>query len=124
MDLQERMMRSFGINPSEDERPKIAVEGEMALLADALLAFSREDAPLAVGNLVRQKPACACYDLPSDNGLAIVVEVLPEPILGNEGNSSSNFFRERMDVVVGVWVARKGQFVLFYVDSRRFERVP
>ncbi|TVQ85703.1 MAG: hypothetical protein EA400_14890 [Chromatiaceae bacterium] len=54
---------------------------------------------------------------------AVVVSVLESPVPDNEQESGSTYFREPLDLVLGViWdkEPHRGDFVLFHFDSRRF----
>ena len=60
----------------------------------------------------RRRPA---YDEP-----VIVIEVLRTPVFDERGESSSPYFREPLDVVLGL-VDEDGDFICYHFDSRRFE---
>ncbi len=54
----------------------------------------------------------------------VVVSVLDAPVFDNERDSGSTYFREPLDVVLGViWDGGQGRgdFVTFHYDGRRFE---
>lgn len=106
----------------EPDRTSISREGEIACLRDALDALMTKN-EFKVKMIVRQKPACKGYKSYSDNGLAIVVELLDEPIIRVDVDSTSGHYRESMDMIVGEWDANQGVFVTFHVDSRRHEPV-
>jgi hypothetical protein len=49
-----------------------------------------------------------------------VIAVLDEPIVTNEDASGSPYFRETLDIILGILVNQE-TFLTFYYDSRRFE---
>ena len=57
---------------------------------------------------------------PKYNQPVIVVEVLSDPIEDAEQNSGSAYFKERLDIVLGI-IDEEGDFVTFHFDKRRFE---
>lgn len=72
---------------------------------------------LTPGMIVTQKPHCATKKALRDGQPGIVVEVLDPPILTDKEDSGTPFYREPLDVVIGVvW---GGNFVCFHYDSRR-----
>lgn len=113
------------MNSFEASHPKITEIGEASVLASMLaeLSYKHEFRP---GMIVRQKPQCAILNLYSDNGLAIVVSVLESPLVETAADSSSPQYRQPMDMIIGSRATRDGlapKFILWHVDSRRFEPV-
>ena len=73
------------------------------------------------GQIVQWKPGMRNRLLPADGQPAIVMEVLDPPIVLNDPTlEGCNLFREPLSLVLGVHDA-DGDFLLFHVDSRRFE---
>jgi hypothetical protein len=52
---------------------------------------------------------------------AIVVKILDEPIQTSDETSSSAYFRENLDVQLGIFTEDR-EFVVFYYDSCRFSK--
>lgn len=75
-----------------------------------------------VGQLVKWKPNLRNRKLPRDNQPAIVIEVLNEPIISSEQESGSPYFREPLDMILGV-LDDDNTLLMFYYDSRRFESI-
>ena len=73
-----------------------------------------------VGQLVKWKENLKNRELPYKNQPAIVIAVLDEPIVTNEDASGSPYFRETLDIILGILVNQE-TFLTFYYDSRRFE---
>ncbi|MGL4458395.1 MAG: hypothetical protein ACRCUB_08360 [Plesiomonas shigelloides] len=75
----------------------------------------------AVGHLVTWKDGLSNRTVPAIGKPAIVTEVLSEPIFDSNGNSSSCYFREPLDIKLGALVASPDgeTFSEFYADSRR-----
>lgn len=103
----------------DSERSKISLEGECEVLRDALASYNKST-EFRVGDIVRCKTNNKIYNM-GDNGLAIVVELLPEPFKTQpEDWSKSNGNVLRVDMIVGMLDGE--QDILFrHVDSRRLE---
>jgi len=110
-----------------EDRPKLAPEFEALRLRDALAAFNVEH-QFAPGMIVRQKDQARIYADFGDNNLAIVVRVLDEPIIHNSGDTGASTFGSVVDMVIGSievgGQSGKPNFVIWHVDSRRFEPAP
>jgi hypothetical protein len=78
------------------------------------------DHTFKVGDLVRWKEGFRNRNLPHDNEPAIVVEILPEPFFDLEASKGSPYFREPLDIVLGL-VHPDGSFLTYHFDHRRFE---
>jgi hypothetical protein len=127
MNPLEALMRSAQNDGTLDEddapRPKISDIGEAEVLRSMLAEFSARH-EFRRGMIVRQKPQCEIYNLFSDNGLAIVVEMLPETLFESSRDSGSASYRQPMDMIIATRAVRSGEAVrlaLWHVDSRRFE---
>ncbi|WP_172202787.1 hypothetical protein [Niveibacterium sp. COAC-50] len=79
--------------------------------------------PFKPGMLVRWKPGLRNKRWPQYNEAAIVVAVLPEPILDDTKDAGFTYFREPLDVILGVRDPDH-DLLLFHFDSRRFEPLP
>lgn len=69
------------------------------------------------GELVSWKRGLKNRRRPKYNEPAIVIKVLDEPIFSDETKSGSPYFREPLDIVLGVMINEK--FEIFYYDKRR-----
>jgi len=79
--------------------------------------------PFAPGMLVRWKPGLSNKRYPAYGEAAVVVEVLTTPCIDPEVEAGLTYFREPLDLVLGVRV-RSGDFLLWHYDSRRLEAFP
>lgn len=101
--------------------PKLLLEHEIEVLKGVLHSFQTVH-QFTVGMIVRQKLGCAYINLLGNNKIGIVVEILPTPIVESIKDSSSAYFRQPLDMLVGCR-PDDGDFAIFHVDSRRFEPV-
>ncbi len=72
------------------------------------------------GDLVSWKPHLRNKRMPESDKPAIVVEKLSNPIYSAKEDSGSAYFREPLDLVIGV-IDDDGDFIVLYNDSRRFQ---
>ena len=70
--------------------------------------------------LVKWKRNLKNRRFPRENQPAIVLEVLERPILNEEVEIGSAYFREQIDLALGL-LDKSGNMFTFYYDSRRFE---
>lgn len=92
-------------------------------LADALRTRARSFHKAHVfqpGDLVCWKPGLRNRTQPRDGRPAVVIGVLPESVLDTERDSGSTYFREPLDLLLGVY-AERGDFLVWHYDSRRFQ---
>lgn len=72
------------------------------------------------GQVVKWKKGLKNRKFPEENQPAIVIEVLDEPIIQTERDSGTPYFREPLDIAIGI-IDRDGDFLIFHYDKRRFE---
>jgi hypothetical protein len=70
--------------------------------------------------LVKWKKGLKNKKLPKEGQPAIVLEVLTAPLDQVERDSGSPYFREPLDIVLGV-IDEDEDFMIFHFDKRRFE---
>lgn len=78
---------------------------------------------LKPGMLVRWKAGLKNKKRPEYNEPAIVMEVLLDPLRDNENGAGSAYYREPLDLLLGL-IDGDGDFVIFHFDQRRFEPLP
>ena len=75
------------------------------------------------GDLVCWKPGLCNRRMPRAGMPAVVLEVLPDPVLDDAKDSGDAYFREPLDIVLGVFIEQgrhRGDFITWHFDSRRF----
>jgi hypothetical protein len=100
------------------------LQGDLGTVLDERYAGLMRRHPFKPGDRVTWKPGLQNRRVPLAGQPAVVVSVLDEPVLDNEQESGSTYFREPLDLVLGViWdkAPHRGDFVLFHFDSRRFQ---
>lgn len=75
-----------------------------------------------VGEIVRWKEGLKNRQRPRYGEPAIVVDVLAVPVVDESDGSGSPYFREPLDLVLGV-IDEDGELQSYYFDRRRFEPV-
>ena len=71
------------------------------------------------GQLVSWKKGLKNRNLPRYDEPALVIKVLDEPIFSDETESGSLYFREPLDMILGVIINQ--EFQIFYYDKRRLK---
>ncbi len=74
-----------------------------------------------VGELVQWKPNLRNKRRPVYGEPAVVLEVLDTPLQAREHDPGSPYFREHLDVVLGV-LDEDGDFFIYHYDSKRFQQ--
>ena len=87
-------------------------------LSDRFVALNT-DVRFAPGDLVQFIPGLRNKRRPTDGQAAVVVSHLEEPVFDGQLDSGSPYFREPLDLVIGV-IDEDGDFITYWVDSRRF----
>lgn len=76
------------------------------------------------GDIVTWKSGLSNRRYPKNGKPAVVMAVLEGPVLDCERDSGSPYFREPLDVVLGVFAEEEGMpalFLTWHFDSRRFQ---
>ncbi len=79
------------------------------------------------GMVVGWKPGLKNRRIPSYGKPVIVVEWLDSPLLDTENESGSTYFREPLDMVLGLFLEEgehRGDFVVFHANSERYQPWP
>ncbi len=80
--------------------------------------------PFKPGDLVTWKPGMSNRRYPKPGKPAVVVAVLEAPVFDQERDSGSPYFREPLDIVLGVYAEEAGKtsdFLTWHFDSRRLQ---
>lgn len=72
------------------------------------------------GDLVQIRPGLRMEKFPYDGEPGIVVEVLDSPIFDTSKNSDSPYFRDKLDIIIGI-IHADGGFLRFHMSSDRLE---
>jgi len=107
---------------SSDCSDKNAIEKKLCgtLIALHKRLNSGNEKALKAGVLVQWKPGLRNRKTPDYGNPAIIVDVLEAPLVNMESKMYTPYFREPLDIIIGV-LDDDGDFLLWYVDSRRFE---
>ncbi|MEA3641543.1 MAG: hypothetical protein VBE63_16600 [Lamprobacter sp.] len=100
------------------------LEGDLSTVLRERYALINQAHAFKPGDLVGWKPGLRNRRLPSYATPAVVLEVLSEPVRDSDPESGSTYFRERLDLVIGLIWDRdpgRGEFLSFHVDSARFQ---
>jgi len=73
------------------------------------------------GEFVTWKQCLQNKNKPTTNHPAIVVQMLEQPLYDSSDDSASPYYREPLDMIVGV-LSGDNNLMLFHVDSRRFRK--
>ncbi len=114
---------SVGSLLDDDDPLESPLESMVQGLIERQRALSERHA-LRVGDLVCWKPGLRNRRYPREHKPAVVVEVLREPVFDPEQEVGSPYFREPLDIVLGIFVDRgdaRGHFICWHFDSRRFQ---
>lgn len=130
LDRTKAILARLGLHRPDAPQPSLldddeTLESPQACLAQALreryhaLTVRHSFKP---GDLVTWKAGLQNRRYPSYGAPAIVVTVLDEVIHDAEESSGCTYFREPLDVVVGVFVEEgelRGEFLVWYLNSQR-----
>ena len=124
-DLLERIGCN-SLDASDTGHAEFCADIEDDMLATLKARFEALGRPsrFAPGMAVRWKPGLRNRRWPQYDHPAIVVDVLAEPILDHSEDPGSPYYREPLDLVLGLFVDKgeaRGDFLTFHVDGRRFQ---
>lgn len=124
------LLKKLGIKDSSDAlvdevRDELASTSpsadEMEALQARLQCFAAQE-HFKPGMLVTWKPGLRNKRLPRYGQPAIVVEVLPEPLLDLSDSPELPYWREPLDLLLGILDA-EGDLLTWHYDSRRFHAI-
>lgn len=126
------MARKTNLDPKLREMLANIDDGDNELLAEPvedtaerLLTLyqrltNRREKALRPGMMAVWKPGMKNRRFPRYGDPAIVVEVLDPPILAHDDESGSTYYREPLDLLLGI-LHKDGDFLVYHFDSRRFQ---
>jgi hypothetical protein len=115
-EFQERLIEQLLANSPSS---KLTAKERADLLRSRYETFFRPHT-FSKGQLVKWKEGLKNRRLPLMGEVGIVMEVLAEAIVDTAENSASAYFREPLDIAIGI-IDSSGDFAIFHYDSRRFE---
>lgn len=92
------------------------------VLRDKFSAFMAEPNVFQQGDVVKWKKGLKNKKYPKDDQLCMVVDVLEKPIVQDNRDSGSAYYREPLDLVLAL-LDDDSDLVIFHYDKRRFEIV-
>jgi len=107
------------VQEDEDDSEEIYDDAHLQKLKDSY-AFMLKSHSFSEGQVVKWKAGLRNRKLPRENQPAIVWEILCEPIVQNDQDTGTPYFRERLDIALAL-LDKEGDFIVYHYDSRRFE---
>lgn len=95
---------------------------ELSKLKQKVNSFLQPSPKFNTGDVVKWKKGLKNKKYPKEEQLAIVIQELEEPVIQGERDSGTPYFREPLDLILGV-LDQEGDLMLFHYDKRRFEIV-
>jgi|SRR5216684_775373 len=117
--LKRALAESIRRTTETPQGPILTVEQQRQTLRETFERLNVRHA-FVPGQIVRWKPGLRHRLLPAPEQLAIVLEVLQQPIYDQIPDSNQINFREPLDIRLGV-LGPFGDLVPYWFDSRRFE---
>jgi hypothetical protein len=114
-----RFLREMQSDDNETEAMlPLKAEAQAGQLRESFAALAKKHQFL-VGDLVQWKAGLKNKKSPAYDQPIIVTEVLSQAIIDSKDESGSPYFREPLDIKAGE--IKDGDFLEYYMDSRRFE---
>ena len=107
----------------EDE-PLEDLSGDLGVALRERFQLFKQGHDFAPGDLVSWKPGLKHKRFPRYGQPAVVLEVLATPVLDPMTEAGATYFREPLDVVIGIlWDegTERGELIAYHYDSRRFQ---
>lgn len=105
---------------SSEDNAEVNIEEYTQKLLSTTKRFQIEKHTFKEGDLVVWKQGLKHKQVPDYGVPAVVIKVLAEPILDNEAPLASPYYREELDVLLGI-LDDDDDLLCFYYDSKRFE---
>lgn len=107
-----------------DDEPLDDLHGDLGIVLRERFDSLTQPHAFAPGDLVTWKPGLKNKRFPRYGLPAVVIEVLETPVFDRDDEAGSTYFREPLDLVLGlIWDSNpgRGELVTFYYDQRRFQ---
>jgi len=108
---------------TSNREPTVYVNDEASKLRQLVDNLLQSPPVFKRGDAVRWKKGLKNKKYPKEDQVAVVIQQLDEPIIQGERDSGSPYFREPLDLKLGV-LDDDGDLMVFHYDKQRFERVP
>jgi len=118
IDSLKMMIEKLASQKSETPFPEKEKEGTAIRLEELSQCLNTEH-HFKVDQFVEWKPGLKNKIRPRINEPAIVIQLLEEPLIDEKQDSGSPYFREPLDMVIGI--IQDNGLILFHVDKRRFK---
>jgi hypothetical protein len=105
---------------SSEDNTEVNIEEYTEKLLNTTKRFQTEKHSFKEGDLVVWKQGLKHKQVPDYGVPAVVIKVLEEPILDNEAPLASPYYREELDILLGI-LDDDDDLLCFYYDSKRFE---
>jgi hypothetical protein len=105
---------------STEDNTEVDIEEYTEKLLATTKHFQTEKHSFKEGDLVVWKKGLKHKQVPEYGVPAIVIKVLEIPIVDNEAPLASPYYREELDVLLGI-LDDDDDLLCFYYDSKRFE---
>lgn len=107
-----------------DDEPLEDLRGDLGAALRERYRLFIQPQRFAPGDLAAWKPGLKNKRIPRYGHPAVVIEVLATPVLDREDAAGSTYFREPLDVVLGLLLDEgpaRGELMTFHYDSRRLQ---
>ncbi|MDM8558999.1 hypothetical protein [Candidatus Parabeggiatoa sp. HSG14] len=121
-DVVRKIISQTTANKREDSHSLGEPYEELSKLKQKVDSFLQEPSKFNTGDVVKWKKGLKNKKYPKEEQLAMVVQELEEPVIQGERDSGTPYFREPLDLILGV-LDQEDDLMLFHYDKRRFEIV-
>lgn len=107
---------------SDTEESRATKYSGFSALKQKVSSFLEPAPKFRPGDVVRWKKGLKNKRYPKEGQLCIVMEEMKEPIIQDNRDAGSPYYREPLDLVLAL-LEDDSDLVIFHYDKRRFERV-
>jgi len=94
-------------------------DDELSKLKQKVETLLQPPPEFKTGDVVKWKKGLKNKKYPEEEQLVMVIQELEEPIIQSERDSGTPYFREPLDLILGV-LDQDGDLMLYHYDKRRF----
>jgi hypothetical protein len=107
------------VQEDENDTEEVYDDAHLQKLKDSYATMLKSHS-FSKGQIVKWKVGLRNRKLPKENQPAIVWEILSEPIIQDDQDTGTPYFREKLDIALAL-LDKEGDFIVYHYDSRRFE---